>query len=344
MKPLFVISCPIDTYSGYGARARDLVKAIINQDKYDVKIVPQRWGNTPWGFIEDHQEQWGFLKNHYLNHQIQQPEIWMQITVPNEFQPVGKYNIGVTAGIETTICHHSWVEGINRMDLTLVSSEHAKKVFIDSKFEQRHPQTNQVVGVVQVQKPIEVLYEGAHLDIYKAIDWPQGVEIFSELNSIPEDFCYLTVGHWMNGDVGEDRKNIGLTIKAFYETFKNKTSKPALVLKVSQGGCSYMDRDSILHKIHQIRQSVNSKDLPKVYLIHGEFSDSEINLLYNHPKIKAMVSLTKGEGFGRPLLEFSLTKKPIITTNWSGHIDFLDGEHTTLLGGELTSTHPSALS
>jgi hypothetical protein len=341
MKPLFVISCPIDTYSGYGARARDLVKAIINQDKYDVRIIPQRWGNTPWGFIEDHEEQWGFLKNHYLNHQIQQPEIWMQITVPNEFQPVGKYNIGVTAGIETTVCHHTWVEGVNRMNLTLVSSEHAKRVFMDNKFEQRHPQTNQVVGMLQVQKPIEVLYEGAHLDIYKAIDWPQETETFSELNDIPEDFCYLTVGHWMNGDVGEDRKNIGLTIKAFYETFKNKANKPALVLKVSQGGCSYMDRDSILHKIHQIRQSVNSKDLPKVYLIHGEFSDSEINLLYNHPKIKAMISLTKGEGFGRPLLEFSLTKKPIIATNWSGHTDFLDAEHTTLLGGELTPTHPT---
>lgn len=55
-----------------------------------------------------------------------------------------------------------------------------------------------------------------------------------------------------------------------------------------------------------------------------------------------MVSLTKGEGFGRPLLEFSLSKKPIMTTNWSGHIDFLDQEHTTLLGGQLTQVHPSA--
>lgn len=340
MKPLFVISCPIDTYSGYGARSRDLVKAIIGQDKYDVKIIPQRWGNTPWGFIEDHKEKWGFLKNHYLNHQIQQPQIWMQITVPNEFQPVGKYNIGVTAGIETTACHHTWVEGVNRMNLTLVSSEHAKKVFMDSAFNQQHPQTGQIVGVLKVEKPIEVLCEGAHLDLYKSIE-SEEIKLFSELDSIPEEFCYLTVGHWINGDVGEDRKNIGLTIKAFYETFKNKPNKPALVLKVSHGACSYMDRDAVTNKINQIRQSVNSKDLPKVYLIHGEFSDEEINMLYNHPKIKAMVSLTKGEGFGRPLLEFSLTKKPIIATNWSGHIDFLDGEHTVLLNGELTPTHPS---
>ena len=135
MKPLFIISCPIDTYSGYGARARDLAKAIINHDKYDVRIAPQRWGNTPWGFIEDHTDSWGFLKNHILQQQLnRQPDIWMQITVPNEFQPVGKYNIGVTAGIETTAPHHSWIEGINRMNLTLVSSEHAKEMFISSAF------------------------------------------------------------------------------------------------------------------------------------------------------------------------------------------------------------------
>ena len=47
MKPLFIISCPIDTYSGYGARSRDLVKVIIELDSYDIKILPQRWGNTP---------------------------------------------------------------------------------------------------------------------------------------------------------------------------------------------------------------------------------------------------------------------------------------------------------
>lgn len=343
MKPLFVISCPIDTYSGYGARSRDLVKAVIQQDKYDVKIISQRWGNTPWGFIEDHSERWGFLNNHILNMPInRQPDVWMQITVPNEFQPVGKYNIGVTAGIETTICDPSWIIGINRMNLTLVSSEHAKKVFVDCKFEQRDQNTGQSAGILELQKPIEVLYEGADLDLYKYTDPQNYSTLITKLDDIEEDFCYLTVGHWMQGDVGEDRKNIGLTVKAFYETFKNQKNKPALVLKTTTVGASYIDRDGLLNKIDQIKRSVNSTDLPSVYLLHGDFNDVEINSLYNHPKIKAMVSLTKGEGFGRPLLEFSLSKKPIIATNWSGHIDFLDVENTVLLGGTLTQVHPSA--
>ena len=339
-KPLFFISCPIDTYSGYGARSRDLVRAIIQLDKYDVKILPQMWGNTPWGFINDNPE-WEFLNKHFWDQpQLpKQPEIWMQITISSEFQPVGKYNIGVTAGIETTVVPGDWIEGVNRMNLTLVSSEHSKKVFLDTVLQKVDQRTNQVIGEVRVEKPIEVLFEGADTEIYKVLD---KVESFSELSNIKEKFAYLFVGHWINGDVGEDRKNVGLLIKMFFEIFKNKKDKPALILKTSQVGSSYVDRDEILKKIKAIAKSVNSKDLPNIYLLHGEFTDTEMNELYNHSKIKAMINLTKGEGYGRPLLEFSLTKKPIITTNWSGHTDFLNPEFTTMLPGQLTDVHPSA--
>jgi len=344
MKPLFVISCPIDTYSGYGARSRDLAKAIIQTDKYDVKIIPQRWGNTPWNFIQDHQEKWGFLKDHFLQHQLpKQPEIWAQVTIPNEFQPVGKFNIGFTAGIESTVCAADWIDGMNRMNVNFVSSEHSKKVFQESSFEQRDQNTQQLVRTIKLEKPVEVLFEGADLDVYKALESStESVKTFDKLASIKEDFAYLFVGHWLNGDLGEDRKNIGLLIKAFYETFKNKMKKPALILKVSMGGTSYLDREEMLKRIALIKKTVNSTNLPNIYLLHGEFSDEEMNLLYNHPKVKAMVSLTKGEGFGRPLLEFTLSKKPILTTGWSGHMDFLDPECTTLLSGQLTNVHPSA--
>jgi len=341
MKPLFIISSPFDTYSGYGARSRDVIKAIIQSDKYDVKLIPQRWGQTAWGFCKDNPE-WAFLYKHTLNQpQLpKQPEIWMQITVPNEFQPVGKYNIGVTAGIETTICAPEWIEGINRMNLTLVSSKHSKKVFEDSKFERRNKQTNQLEGMVELQKPVEVLFEGADTNVYKIIEQNQIKTI--DLNSIKEDFAYLFVGHWISGDLGEDRKNVGLLIKAFYETFKNKSKKPALILKTALAGSSYVDREEILKRIKMIKKTVNSKDLPNIYLLLGDFSDEEMNELYNHSKVKAMVNLTKGEGYGRPLLEFSLVKKPILTTGWSGHIDFLDKEFVSLLGGQLTNVHPSA--
>ena len=338
---MFIISAPVDTYSGYGARSRDLVKAIIETDKYDVKIAPQMWGNTPWGFTDDNPE-WSFLKSYFLNSpQLpKQPEIWMQITVPNEFQRVGKFNIGVTAGIETTLSPGDWIEGINRMDLTLTSSEHSKSTFVNTVLSKVDQRTNQQVGEVKVEKPLEVLFEGVDTNVYKTIDKSEIKNI--NLDDIKEQFCYLFVGHWMQGDIGEDRKNVGLLIKAFYELFKNKKQRPALILKTSQVGSSYMDRDEILKKINFIKNTVNSVDLPNIYLLHGEFSDSEMNELYNHSKVKAMVNLTKGEGFGRPLLEFSLTKKPIIATAWSGHIDFLKSNMSILLPGNLTNVHPSA--
>jgi glycosyltransferase involved in cell wall biosynthesis len=336
-KPMFVISCPIDTYSGYGARSRDIVKAIIELDRYDVKVLPQRWGSTPFGFIKNNPE-WEFLTNHVLpNNQLSsQPEIWMQITVPNEFQPVGKYNIGCTAGIETTIAPAEWVEGCSRMNLILGSSEHTIKVLKESKFEKRDQQTNQPVGIIEWKGDSEVIFEGADIEKYKPI------KSTFDLSNVKEEFAYLFVGHWMQGQMGEDRKNVGLLVKAFYETFKNKTKKPALILKTSTVGSSYMDRNELIKRIKSIKDSVRSNNLPNVYLLHGEFTDVEMNEIYNHPKVKAMVNLTKGEGFGRPLLEFSLVNKPIITTNWSGHIDYLNPEFTSLLPGMMTKVHPSA--
>jgi hypothetical protein len=342
MKPVFVISCPIDTYSGYGARSRDIVKAIIKTDKYDVKILPQRWGATPWGFIEDHIEEWGFLSSHILPEPklTQQPEIWAQITIPNEFQPIGKYNIGITAGMETTAVKGEWIEGCNRMNLVITSSEFAKKTFESMNYEIKNQQ-GQIQGHLKLTTPIEVIFEGANTDLYKVIEQNQIKTI--NLDSIKESFAYLFVGHWIQGDFSEDRKNVSLLIKAFYEVFKNKKNKPALILKVSGAGSSYMDRDVILNKIDQIKKSVNSKDLPNIYLLHGDFSDSEVNELYNHSKVKAMVSLTKGEGFGRPLLEFSLAKKPIIASGWSAHTEFLDPNFTIALKGELKPVHSSAV-
>jgi len=333
-KPIAVVSCPIDTYSGYGARARDFVKALIETDKYDVKILAQRWGNTRFGYLEDHKE--FDLESRIIPNLTAAPELWIQISVPNEFQKIGKYNIGVTAGIETTQCDPSWIQGCNNMDLIIVSAEHAKTVFETSKFNMQDKNTNQITGTLEIKPPVEVLFEGADLTKY----FPKPSTAI-DLSNIKEEFCFLNIGHWMQGDIGEDRKNIGYLIKSFCETFKNKAKQPALIIKTMQVGTSIMDRERILDKIDSIKKTLKGR-LPNIYLFHGEISDEEVNQLYNHPKVKAMVSFTKGEGFGRPLLEFSLVKKPIIASGWSGHTDFLDKDSSLLVGGELKNVHKSA--
>jgi len=346
MKKYCVISCPIDTYSGYGARARDFVKALyeLKKDEYDVEILAQRWGSTPWGYIKDHSEEWGFLQPLLAKEQMKkQPDLWIQITVPNEFQSVGKFNIGVTAGIETTICPVSWIDGLNRMNITLASSKHAKDIMMSTGYKEQD-KNGAAIRDLRVEKPIEVLFEGIDLNkyFYIADEDLEGTDLVQSLDEIKEEFCFLFVGHWLQGDLGEDRKNVGLTIKTFLETFRNKKNKPALILKVSGAGSSIMDRNAMLDKIESIRSTI-SGDLPNIYLLHGELDDKDINNLYNHGKVKAMISLTKGEGFGRPLLEFTLAKKPIIATAYSGHIDFLYMENTCLIGGTLKQIHPSAV-
>ena len=335
MKPTCVVSCPIDTFSGYGARSRDFVKSLIKSkgEEWDIKIMPQRWGDTPWNFLSQDDP----IRQRFIGGLQQQPAIWIQITVPNEFQPVGQFNIGVSAGIESTIYPAEFIEGSNRMNLNLVSSEHSKQVALSSQFDRIDKNTNQKTGIVKLEKPIEVLFEGLDLDKYF-----KNPSKFSALNDIKEDFCFLYTGHWLPGAFSEDRKNTGLMVKTFLETFKGPgRKKPALILKTNHINYSLIDKEQILTKINKLKDEVGG-NLPNIYLLHGEMTDDEMNQLNNDPKIKAFVSFTKGEGYGRPLAEAAITGKPTIVSNWSGHVDFIHPDYNILIGGELKNVHKSA--
>ena len=334
MKPLCVVSCPIDTFSGYGARSRDFVRSLITAkgEEWDVKILPQRWGSTPWNFLsEDDPLQKRFIAN--LN---KKPDIWVQITIPSEFQSVGQFNIGVTAGIETTIFPGDFIEGLNRMNINLVSSNHSKNVALSTQFDKRD-KNKKIIGQIKTEKPVEVLFEGLDLNIYNKNPQNSGL-----LDNVKEDFCFLYTGHWLQGVLGEDRKNTGLMIKTFLETFNTPSrKKPALILKTNTMNYSLLDREEILRKINIIKDEVGG-NLPNIYLVHGELTDDEMNQLNNDNKVKAFVSFTKGEGYGRPLAEAAITGKPVIVSNWSGHIDFIHPDYNVLIGGELKEVHKSA--
>lgn len=343
-KPLCLIMAPVGTVSGYGARSRDIATAIINNDKYDVKIWSTPWGSTPTNALsQDNPNHVEIIKRLLITPDLQrQPDLFIQITVPSEFQQIGKYNIGITAGIETTIASAEWIEGVNRMDLVLTSSEFSKKVFLESKFVEHDANTQQPIRELSVQKPIEVLFEGIDPSIYdKTSDINKTV--VDQLSEIKESFAFLFVGHWLKGDLGQDRKNVGMLVRTFLEAFKNKAAhnQPALIIKTSGADFSTIDRDAVMHKINQIYDSVPSKMVPNVYFIHGDLTDEEMNSLYNHPKVKAHITFTRGEGFGRPLAEACMSQKPVIATNWSGHTDYL--KHSVLLPGQLENVHPSAV-
>ena len=343
-KPYIVVSCPLDTFSGYGARSRDVARALVNSEKYDVKFLSQRWGNTPFGFLDENNPEDKKLLDRIVNPQMQrQPDVWIQISVPDEFQKLGKFNIGITAGIETDLCDVRFIQGCNNMDLILGSSKHALFSLQNTQYEQKDNAGNKI-GVIKLETPTDILFEGIDLEKYYYIepkDLPK-TELVKSLDTIKEQFCFLYVGHWLRGVIGEDRKNTGLVVKLFLETFKGKKNPPALVLKTMGGPASIMDREEMLKRISAICKGIGG-NLPNIYLLHGEIEDEDVNHLYNHPKIKTLINLTKGEGFGRPLLEFTQSKKPIIASNWSGHLDFLNPEFASLVPGEVKPVHESVV-
>ena len=335
-KPLVLVTAPVATRSGYGSHSRDICRSLISMDKYNVKIFPVRWGTTPQNALNDADPNDKVIIDRLMVdvNLERQPDVHIHIVIPNEFQPVAKYNIGITAGIETTACPPKWIEGMNRMDLNIVPSKFTKETLENMSFDRVDEQSKEKIGELKVNKPIEVLFEGTDTNIFKKTK-VFSKELTDKFSKIKEDFCFLFVGHWLQGDLGNDRKDLGMLVKTFLETFKNVKNSPALLMKSSGATFSLIDKREMLVKIEDIKKSVDAKVLPNIYLLHGDLTDDEMNELYNHPKVKSHVTFTHGEGFGRPLLEASISQKPVIAPNWSGHVDFLTKNLSVLLGGTM---------
>ena len=326
-----VISSPVATQSGYGHHAREIIKQFIDKKskEWEINLLSMPWGNTP--FTYPISSDW---KQRFIGLPLQtKPDIWVQITVPNEFQAVGQYNIGVTAGTEGSVCNPEWIDRINQMQLIIVPSEFTKKTFEDTATQSGKPITTN----------IQVISEYFDDTVYSNKNVTTSIPA---LDSIKEKNAFLMCGHWLQGNLGEDRKNISGALHCFFTAFKDKqrSTQPALVLKTSGATYSVTDRWEIEKKIEQVRNMFGTEiyKLPPVYLLHGDLTNAEMNALYNHPKIKAMVSFTKAEGFGRPLLEFASTGKPIMAPHYSGQADFLKKEFICALPGTLTNIHESA--
>ena len=351
MKKLMLICAPVTSRSGYGNHARDLTRSFLDLDEYDIKIMDVRWGETPRNALnKDNKNDKRILDCILSQPQLdKQPDIYVDIRIPNEFETFGKVNIGITAGIETTAVSQTWLEGCNKMDLIIVPSEHSKAGFVNTKYDKVQNLPNgqtQKIGELKLEKPMEVLFEGVDEDIYKPLNIDEmDKKVFDYIeNTVSEKFAFLFVGLWGKGGYGEDRKDVSRLIKVFYESFANKRKKPALILKTNGAGFSILDKEDIISKIKQLKSQFPSDwELPNIYLLHGSLSDKEMNDLYNHPKIKCMISTTHGEGFGRPLLEATMVGLPVIASNWSGQIDFLDIENSLLIGGELQKVPESQI-
>ena len=362
-QPFILIESPFTTKSGYGFRSYDFIKALIEvYPEWNIKLLPTAWGHTPQNALDVNNKEHQLLLSRIFREKTMtvQPDIHIQISVANECRPLGKYNILVTAGIETNFVSAAWLQGANKMNLTLVSSNHSRMSFLNAKYNQTDNRTKKVISQLKLETMIDTIFEGYDINkFYKTDTLEESID--ETMNEIKEDFNFLFVGSWLNGEIGQDRKDVGMLVKTFLNTFKYNPTKeeafikrgllnkvPALILKTQGATPSRMDKERIEKNINNIKNTVLNESekntiLPNIYVIHGELSTSELNSLYNHPKVKTYISFTKGEGFNRTPLEFSTTEKPIMISNYGGHLDYLNHKGCTLLPGELKQVHPSVV-
>lgn len=317
-----IFRAPVKSISGYGSHSRDLLKSLYDMDMFDIKIESTPWGNTPLIALNNDNPFHNWINTHISTNNTEIPDIFIQVTIPNEFERRGKINIGITAGIESTVAPKDWIEGCNRMDLIITPSVFSRDILLSTVYNETDNLSGKLINQFRVKKPISVLFEG--VDIEKFNNNYTGFDL-----NIDNDFIFLFVGHWI------ERKDVDNLIITFCKTYSNTENPPALLLKTSLDATfSIKDREEIFNRIKLLTKGITNP--PPVHLLLGDLNEDDMNQLYNHPSIKCMITFTRGEGFGRPLLEFTMSGKPIIATNWSGHKDFLPFDKTILLGGKVT--------
>jgi len=316
---------PLLTQSGYGAHARMLFSALVDDPMFDLFCENTRWGHC--SFVTDITKQIEGVNQCIMKREMQKQQapkfvydLFVHVTIPQEFEKLGKFNVGVTAAVETDRISHQWVEKSNEMDLVIVPSEHSKHVMVSTMIDWMNKQTGEK-GTFKINKPVVVCPEGVDENVFKPVE-PDEYENLLNLN-FSSEFNFLHVGQWGNGGFGEDRKNISNLVKYFIETFAGRKDV-GLVLKTNMARNTPQDKEIVVNRLKQIKSLFPPAVVPPIYLVHGSLTEEEMASLYTHPQIKAYVSLAAGEGFGIPTLEAAMCGLPVIATNWSGHLDFMN--------------------
>lgn len=308
MKTRILLKGPLMSRSGYGEQARFALRALRTRaDIIDLHLMNIPWGRTGQTF-EDTEEN-AFIRTASLRSNEYMAnggtfDVSIQVTVPNEFEKMATTNIGYTAGIETTKVAPEWIDKVNTMvDSVIVVSKHSKKVFENTTY-QAKDQAGNVVPNWGLNKPIFV------------VNYPvRAVEPESLNIDLTTDNNFLVVSQW------GPRKNMRNTIKWFVETFAEDETV-GLIVKTNLSNDSVIDRGHTALMIESVLSSVPDRKC-KVYMVHGEVSPGQLTWLYQHPTMKALINIGHGEGYGLPMFEAAYNGLPLITTAWSGQMDFI---------------------
>ena len=320
-KKLVVIKGPLLTQSGYGVHCRQVFKWLISREDFDVKCIVTPWGTCSW-ILDSKNIIIQEIMKRSINDENQPFDISFQVQLPNEWNPfLAKQNIGITAAVETNTCNPDWVECCNRMDKVIVPSTFTKKVLVSTGADESN---------------IKVIHESYP----ESFDSNENNDILEFLDKIETKKNFLILGQITGGNIFSDRKNLFNTIKAFIEAYKDNKDV-GLIFKTNLGRNTKIDKGKTISLVKNLVKEVGKGVFPKIYILHGKLSESQLKYLYSHEKVSYLLTATRGEGFGLPILEASSQGLPVIATNWSGHLDFMNLGSFTKLPYKLTEIHES---
>ena len=295
-----IIRAPLLSCSGYGVHSRQIFKWLLTRKDFDVITQVVQWGSTSWMIDTDFED--GLIGEVMSRSRPsrESADITFQVQLPDEWDSnLGKFNVGVSAFVETDRCNPDWINKIDMMDLVIVPTDHVR----DTIMRTGTPKT-----------PVVVIPE-SYLEEIDRNPSPLPLNIDTKFN-------FLVLGQFTGSDPHTDRKNLLYTLKWMFEVFKDDPDV-GIIIKTNHGRGTKIDREITKQKVNSVISEIRKGPYPKLHFIHGNLTSAEIASLYRLESLKCLVSLTRGEGFGLPLLEAAASSVPVIATNWSGHLDFL---------------------
>ena len=307
MKKVLLVA-PVLSRSGYGEMGRFALRAMMSNPDVDLYLHNINWGKSGWIWKDNDERRLidSLLQKTILYRQNGgQFDASVQCTIPNEWQRLSPHDVGYTAGIETDKVAGEWLVKGNDMSKIITISKHGMDVYKNTSYEATDKNTGQKIPEYKCNTPMSF------------VGFPKRDIDIQELDlELKHDFNFLCVAQ-----LGP-RKNVDAVINNFIEEFKNE--EVGLLLKVHQANDSIIDFHNIKKQFSQITKTAKEEGWKcSINLLHGNLTDEQMQGLYSHPKVKAMVSFTHGEGFGLPLYEAVWHGLPVIATDWSGHLDFL---------------------